>query len=111
MARIKLFAGGLFRYTVTEKYPDGHTVVTYKEAGAARKAREFLARMEEHVIPSMRKGRERDFAYSYMKSEAAKTWSPAYMKYFDEWFSNCSDYQIRCFLVWREGRMGMFTEK
>ena len=96
--------GGNFMYVVTETYPDGHVVTTYKEA--------FITKLFSWVNKKFGKNKKTqkvELAYNYMKQEAQKTWSPAYISKFDEWFSNCSDYQIGCMCVWAEGKMGPFN--
>ena len=33
---------------------------------------------------------------------------PKYLHYFDLWFKNLTEYQICCYTVWMEGKLGPF---
>ena len=84
---------------------DGHVVFAYREVFFSKAfgwLKSKFARKEKD---------NKAVAFNYMKQEAQKTWSPAYLRYFDEWFANCTDYQVDCMNVWASGKMGPFLTK
>lgn len=46
----------------------------------------------------------------YLKAEWRYNCHPKYMKYFDQWLENLTDWQIICFTAWMHGCMSPWTD-
>lgn len=99
--------GGRVMHIKRESHPDGHVVFAYREVFFSK----AFGRLKSRFARKEKDKREKAAAFNYMKQEAQKTWSPAYLGYFDEWFANCTDYQVECMNVWASGKMGPFLTK
>ncbi|WP_296864794.1 hypothetical protein [uncultured Methanobrevibacter sp.] len=93
---------------ITKQYDNGVVVHNYKELRSIT----FLINIKQNIrlilSKSARYEKMKAEVKEYMRNEWIKTTPTQYHKYFDEWFSNVTEYQMHCFNVWRTGKMGPF---
>lgn len=98
---------GIYKVKVVY-HDDGHSVSTYRELYLNKIYKGIRRFLLLKFSKTERFKKMKEDVYHYVREECGNSWHPTYMKYFDEWFNNCSDYQIKCFSVWMKGKMGPF---
>lgn len=51
-----------------------------------------------------------DPLYEYLKKEWRFNCHPKYLRYFDEWYKNLTEWQRFCYSVCMEGKLGPFIK-
>ena len=49
-----------------------------------------------------------DELYEYLKNEWRYNNHPKYMKFFDDWYNNLTEWQRKCYTIWMKGKLGPF---
>lgn len=92
----------------TKHYSNGCTIHEYTEMTSSILYNRIKQYIRLKVSKTARFEKMKQEVKEYMKQQWEENCPSQYQKYFDEWFSNITDYQLHCFDVWRHNKMGPF---
>lgn len=92
----------------TKQYNNGHVIHEYVEMTSSTLYNRVKRYIQLKVSKAARFEKMKSEVKEYMKLQWEENCPSQYQKYFDEWFSNITDYQLHCFDVWRHNKMGPF---
>lgn len=103
-----LISNGHCYVVSTKQYSSGHVVHEYTEMSSSKLYNRIKQYIRLKVSKKARFEKMKHEVKEYMKQQWEENCPSQYQKYFDEWFSNITDYQLHCFNVWRHNKMGPF---
>ena len=103
-----IFSKGHWFVVKTKQCSIGHAVIEYIEMPSSTLFNRVKQIILLNVSKTARVEKMKGEVKEYMRSEWEKNCPSQYMKYFDEWFSNITEQQLKCFGVWKKGKMGPF---
>lgn len=103
-----LISKGHWYSVSTKQHNNGYIVNEYTEMSSSKLYNRVKQYIRLKVSKAARLEKMKLEVKQYMKQQWEENCPTQYQKYFDEWFSNITDYQLHCFNVWRHNKMGPF---